>query len=271
MQSVAGCLGLALAELLAGGDRLPRDGKALRQRSRARPAAGAPGAPGKAFHRPLCLSEPRAQPGRRRREASKHMEGTAFDIAMSSHDPAAFEAATREAGFLGFGFYPRSDFMHVDLGPKREWGERFAPRPTSFAVETPPARERLAESRNDQGRGVPVSRPSAPRASRLRRRCCPRRRMRSCRSCITSTALSYEKRRFPCDVGAAARQDRCRPRPQCPDGDLTSIPGIAAITAITMLIELPEVRLQEYSLAYSEVGFRTGIIDVRQMVFARQS
>ena len=85
---------------------------------------------------------------------SKHMEGTAFDIAMSNHDPAAFEAAAREAGFLGFGFYPRSGFIHIDLGPKREWGERFVPRPTSFAVEAPPARERLAESRTIKGGGV---------------------------------------------------------------------------------------------------------------------
>ena len=51
---------------------------------------------------------------------SKHMEGAAFDIAMGNHDPAAFEAAAREVGFLGFGFYPRSGFMHVDLGPKRD-------------------------------------------------------------------------------------------------------------------------------------------------------
>ncbi len=88
---------------------------------------------------------------------SKHMEGTGFDIAMSNHDPAAFEAAAREAGFLGFGFYPRSDFMHIDLGPKREWGERFPPRP-AFAPETPPARERLAESRTTVGAaGVEVA------------------------------------------------------------------------------------------------------------------
>ena len=78
------------------------------------------------------------------------MEGTAFDIAMANHDPVAFEAAAREAAFLGFGFYPRSDFMHVDLEPKREWGERFAPRP-AFAPETPPARQRLAESRTIKG------------------------------------------------------------------------------------------------------------------------
>ena len=50
---------------------------------------------------------------------SKHMDGAAFDIAMSNHDPVAFEAAARAVGFLGFGFYPRSGFMHVDLGPAR--------------------------------------------------------------------------------------------------------------------------------------------------------
>ncbi|MBW6496278.1 MAG: DUF882 domain-containing protein [Burkholderiaceae bacterium] len=86
--------------------------------------------------------------------ASKHMDGTAFDIAMANHDPVAFEAAARKAGFLGFGFYPRSGFMHIDLGPAREWGERFAPRATAFAPEVPPAREVLAESRTLKGSGA---------------------------------------------------------------------------------------------------------------------
>ena len=44
---------------------------------------------------------------------SKHLDGAAFDIAMTNHDPVAFEAAAREVGFLGFGFYPRSGFIHV--------------------------------------------------------------------------------------------------------------------------------------------------------------
>ncbi len=82
---------------------------------------------------------------------SKHLDGAAFDIAMSNHDPAAFEAAEREVGFLGFGFYPRSGFMHVDLGPARQWGERFPVRATAFAAETPPAREVLAQSRTMKG------------------------------------------------------------------------------------------------------------------------
>ena len=86
--------------------------------------------------------------------ASKHMQGTAFDIAMSNHDPAAFEAAAREVGFLGFGFYPRSGFIHIDLGPARQWGERFPVRATAFAPEVPPARETIAQSRTLKGTGA---------------------------------------------------------------------------------------------------------------------
>jgi hypothetical protein len=82
------------------------------------------------------------------------MEGAAFDIAMSNHDPVAFEAAARAVGFLGFGFYPRSGFIHVDLGPARQWGARFPVRTVPFAAETPPAREVLAESRTLLGTGT---------------------------------------------------------------------------------------------------------------------
>ena len=85
---------------------------------------------------------------------SKHLDGAAFDIAMANHDPVAFEAAAREVGFLGFGFYPRSGFIHVDLGPARQWGERFPVRATAFAAETPPAREVLADSRTMKGGGA---------------------------------------------------------------------------------------------------------------------
>jgi hypothetical protein len=85
---------------------------------------------------------------------SKHMDGAAFDIAMSNHDPVAFEAAARAVGFLGFGFYPRSGFMHVDLGPARQWGEAFAMRASAFAIEVPPVREVLSESRTLRGTGT---------------------------------------------------------------------------------------------------------------------
>ena len=85
---------------------------------------------------------------------SKHMLGTAFDISMSNHDPVSFEAAARAVGFLGFGTYPRSGFMHIDLGPARHWGEPFPPRATPFLPETPPAREVLADSRTLKGGGA---------------------------------------------------------------------------------------------------------------------
>lgn len=85
---------------------------------------------------------------------SKHLDGTAFDIAMANHDPVAFEEAARAVGFKGFGFYPRSGFMHIDLGPARQWGERFPVREAAFAMETPPAREALAESRTLKGSGA---------------------------------------------------------------------------------------------------------------------
>ena len=87
-------------------------------------------------------------------KASKHMEGTAFDIAMANHDPVALEAAARAVGFLGFGYYPRSGFMHIDLGPARTWGERFPVRALPFAPEAPIAREVLAESRTMRGAGA---------------------------------------------------------------------------------------------------------------------
>ena len=85
---------------------------------------------------------------------SKHMDGAAFDIAMANNDPVAFEAAAREVGFLGFGYYPRSGFMHIDLGSARQWGERFPARSVPFAAETPPARESLAQSRTMKGGGA---------------------------------------------------------------------------------------------------------------------
>lgn len=82
------------------------------------------------------------------------MQGTAFDIAMSNHDPATFAAAARAVGFLGFGTYPRSGFMHIDLGPARSWVEPFVPRATPFMPEVAPAREVPAESRTLKGGGA---------------------------------------------------------------------------------------------------------------------
>jgi len=108
--------------------------------------------------KPLILRSAYRSPEHNRRVGgapqSKHMEGTAFDISMSNHDPVTFEAAAREVGFLGFGYYPRSGFIHIDLGPTRTWGDRFPVRAVPFAPEVPPAREVLAESRTLQGAGA---------------------------------------------------------------------------------------------------------------------
>lgn len=87
-------------------------------------------------------------------KASKHMDGIAFDIAMSNHDPAAFAEAARAVGFLGFGTYPRSGFMHIDLGPARSWGQPFPTQATPFVLEVAPAREVLADSRTLKGSGA---------------------------------------------------------------------------------------------------------------------
>lgn len=85
---------------------------------------------------------------------SQHLLGAAFDISMANHDPHAFEAAAREAGFTGFGFYPRQNFMHIDIGPVRQWGERFPERNSRFAEEPPRLRESLSDSRTMKGGGV---------------------------------------------------------------------------------------------------------------------
>jgi hypothetical protein len=73
---------------------------------------------------------------------------------MANHDPEAFEAAARAIGFKSFGFYPRSGFIHIDVGPARSWGERFPKRGSAFDSETPAAREVLAESRTLKGGGA---------------------------------------------------------------------------------------------------------------------
>lgn len=93
---------------------------------------------------------------------SKHMDGTALDIAMTNHDPVAFEVAARAVRFPGSGCFPRSNFMHIDLAPARQWGERLSVRLTAFAAETPPAREVLTESRLMKASGAAdVATPSA--------------------------------------------------------------------------------------------------------------
>ena len=85
---------------------------------------------------------------------SMHLQGAAFDVSMSNHDPVKFEAAARAVGFTGFGYYPRLNFMHIDIGRARHWGDAFPPRATRFADEPLRLRESLTESRSMKGGGA---------------------------------------------------------------------------------------------------------------------
>jgi len=55
---------------------------------------------------------------------SYHMKGMALDIhwpKSSNSSKASFLSAALKAGFTGIGIYP--NFIHVDIGPAREWGD----------------------------------------------------------------------------------------------------------------------------------------------------
>lgn len=85
---------------------------------------------------------------------SKHMYGIAFDVRMDNHDPHEFEAAARAVGFTGFGYYPKSGFMHVDTGPARSWGKPwprgFDRTETKWPVEVARQPETITEDRQAQ-------------------------------------------------------------------------------------------------------------------------
>ncbi|WCR10989.1 DUF882 domain-containing protein [Paracoccus stylophorae] len=108
--------------------------------------------------KPLIVTSAYRSPEHNRKvggaKGSKHLEGSAFDISMANHDPASFIAAARKAGFKGIGTYPRSNFVHIDTGPARSWGESFPARASSFAPDQAPTREHLAESRTLKGSGA---------------------------------------------------------------------------------------------------------------------
>lgn len=92
--------------------------------------------------RPLLLTSAYRSPAHNRAvggaKGSLHMLARAFDVRMENQDPIAFEQAARDVGFTGFGFYPRSGFMHVDTGAPRSWGTRW-PRRVASSSMGPPA------------------------------------------------------------------------------------------------------------------------------------
>jgi zinc D-Ala-D-Ala carboxypeptidase len=48
---------------------------------------------------------------------SQHMQGRAFDVNMTGHDPREFVNAARHFGFHGIGQYPEQNFVHIDTRP----------------------------------------------------------------------------------------------------------------------------------------------------------
>ena len=112
--------------------------------------------------RPMLLTSAYRSPEHNRNVGgarnSYHLQGVAFDVRMENQNPSEFEAAAREAGFTGFGYYPASGFMHIDTGPARTWGTPFPFSDTNLPPE--PARrppENVKEDRDLQvvgGAGV---------------------------------------------------------------------------------------------------------------------
>ena len=58
--------------------------------------------------KPLILTSAYRSPEHNKRvggaKNSRHMQGDAFDVMMTNHDPYVFESAARAVGFSGFGF-----------------------------------------------------------------------------------------------------------------------------------------------------------------------
>ena len=53
---------------------------------------------------------------------SYHMKGMASDIRLEDVELSHLHSAALAIGRGGVGYYPSSDFVHVDVGPVRHWG-----------------------------------------------------------------------------------------------------------------------------------------------------
>jgi uncharacterized protein YcbK (DUF882 family) len=53
---------------------------------------------------------------------SLHMQGRAIDVRLAGYDTAKLRRACVALGLGGVGFYPESNFVHLDTGRFRSWG-----------------------------------------------------------------------------------------------------------------------------------------------------
>ncbi len=54
-------------------------------------------------------------------KSSYHMEGMAIDIRVPGYEPRVLAKLARGMGAGGVGYYPRTNFVHLDVGPVRSW------------------------------------------------------------------------------------------------------------------------------------------------------
>lgn len=52
---------------------------------------------------------------------SYHLHGMAADVRVADRDLSKLRLAARKLERGGVGYYPASDFVHVDVGPQRHW------------------------------------------------------------------------------------------------------------------------------------------------------
>lgn len=52
---------------------------------------------------------------------SLHMRGQAMDVVLPGRTAGQLRAAALALGLGGVGYYPRSGFVHIDTGPRRQW------------------------------------------------------------------------------------------------------------------------------------------------------
>jgi hypothetical protein len=106
------------------------------------------------LNKPLILTSAYRSPQHNRAvggaKNSMHMQGIAFDVRMENHDPHEFEAAARHVGFKGFGYYPKSGFMHIDTGPARSWGTPWPKTATGWPTEVARRPEKVTDDREAQ-------------------------------------------------------------------------------------------------------------------------